>query len=465
MNKETLKNDKKIPLDLFTKVFEERLEALHFLNTVIAQEINNSSIFLFHTKQNFSEKVIKTMANNCYYKLVTDSGVTRYIRAIDDWLKWEDRRKINAYCFNNTEPYNNGTANLFSGFEVKPVQNEQAVNHTIDVLTKIICSGKVEQAQALIRILAWEAQNIGKPSRVIKLIKSNNQQTGKGSFFDDFMGQQIYGKSAYITNELQKVVGRFNSHLKGITYVLLDETGFSGNKVSANTLKNLSTTTSIRFEQKGLDIGLPTPVAFNIIALTNHETGAHIEDGDGRYFYIDMKDMQKDSPEILEWNRVNGNENKGVDNTYASAWLYYLLNLPLPKEYRPTQDLIYSDKKEDMILKGEPHSFAAYMDNIDNIIPYEATYLYNGKVYLKTHTIIELYHEWLGKYNKFGDSKTKIGLYLNKKLFGKGINIKINNIQRTCREIPSDFQIQPDPKIELIDGLEYNAETNTIQNK
>lgn len=433
----------RIPSDLFTKKFDDRLEALHFLNSKIAQEINNSGIFMFHNKMIFTKSVMTDMTCNCVYKRIREDGHVTWVNVFKEWWTWEHRRKVEAYVFNNGEQYVDGYANLFAGFAVKPIRNDAAVEHTFSTFKKIFFDNDEKRMEAFVRIQAWQIQNIGIPSRIITLVKSDNQQTGKGSYFDNFMGQKIYGRTAFVTNDINKITGQFNSHMKGRTYIVLDEAGFSGDKRSANIMKNLSTTTSMPFESKGLNIGLPSPVAFNIVALTNLDTGAHIEQGDSRFFFIDMADrVQQNPPEIIEWNKLANETNDGI---YAGAWLYYLQNLVLPVNYKPVNDLVFSDGKNDMILKGEPHSFSSFMDEIENVIPYKVTYSQGDKKYINLHSLIDYYKDWLGKYNKFGDSKTKIGQWLSKKGFGEGKTIKISGVARSCREIPESFQVEPDP--------------------
>jgi hypothetical protein len=73
----------------------------------------------------------------------------------------------------------------------------------------------------MLKLMAWQIQNIGKPSRVITVLKSEEQQVGKTLLLS--LLTRIYGPSGYQPGGLDQVTGRFNDCLRGRAYIFCDE--------------------------------------------------------------------------------------------------------------------------------------------------------------------------------------------------------------------------------------------------
>jgi hypothetical protein len=81
----------------------------------------------------------------------------------------------------------------------------------------------------MLKLMAWQMQNVGKPSRVIVIMKTTEHQAGKGVLLGETL-LPIYGPSGFTPATTDQVLGRFNDAIVGRVYVFLDEVMFSGDR-------------------------------------------------------------------------------------------------------------------------------------------------------------------------------------------------------------------------------------------
>ena len=134
----------------------------------------------------------------------------------------------------------------------------------------------------MLDLLAWQIQHIGTPSRIIVILQTEQQQTGKGILLLEVV-LKIFGPSGAAPAMLEHTLGKFNDILLGKAFVFLDEVMFAGDRKSADAIKTLSTTTRHTIETKGLPV-VEYPVALNLWLASNHPNAAHIEEHDARYW-------------------------------------------------------------------------------------------------------------------------------------------------------------------------------------
>ena len=103
----------------------------------------------------------------------------------------------------------------------------------------------------MLNLMAWQMQNIGKPSRVIVVIRTERHQAGKGLLLNETL-LKIYGEAGFVPSSTDQVLGRFNDVIVGRAYVFLDEAMFFGDRRAADAIKSLATTTLHGIETKGL---------------------------------------------------------------------------------------------------------------------------------------------------------------------------------------------------------------------
>ena len=143
------------------------------------------------------------------------------------------------------------TLNLFKGFGVRPRASRCGL--IIAHIREVICSNDATAFDAMLKLMAWQMQNVGKPSRVIVIMETKEHQAGKGLLLGETL-LKIYGPSGFTPSSTDQVTGRFNDAIVGRVHLFLDEVMFSGNRRAADAIKSLSTATTYGIETKGLPI-------------------------------------------------------------------------------------------------------------------------------------------------------------------------------------------------------------------
>ena len=234
------------------------------------------------------------------------------------------------------------TLNLFKGFGVKP--RAGCCDRILAHIHEVFCSGDATASDAMLKLMAWQMQNVGKPSRVIVIMKTTEHQAGKGLLLGETL-LPIYGPSGFTPATTDQVLGRFNDAIVGRVYIFLDEVMFSGDRRAADAIKRLATATSYGIEAKGLPI-IQCPVGVNFWAATNHDTAAFIEEADARYWVLDVSESKVgDSAYFIALMRE-------IENGGREALAHRLLNMDVTN-FVPLRDTPKNnDAKQEMIRRS-----------------------------------------------------------------------------------------------------------------
>lgn len=320
----------------------KRLTSVLELNKRFAQLCAQGSPRVIIKKDTFepiSDKDFeKEVSGEVVFGGVSKRGDPLFLPAKQAWLESYDKANFEKVVFTSHSIAEN-KCNLFQGFGVspQPKNHELILQHILNVL----CNRNAKTYTDFLDLLAWQVQNIGKPSRIIVALKSTSHQTGKTLFLTEVLGK-IYGPSGFVTSDFDKIVGRFNSSLRGKAFVCLEEAVFSKSKKDSDTLKSLSTINETLIEAKFLD-PIMTPIGLNFFLTTNHDACAYIENKDKRYWILDVSDhRQGDQPYF-------GALVEEAQNGGAASFLHYLLHRDI-SNFVPWRDIdMDNDAKLDMI--------------------------------------------------------------------------------------------------------------------
>ncbi len=280
---------------------------------------------------------------------VDDKGQTKYKAASAFWSGNTNKFIYKNIVFTN-QPVGNDTYNLFTGFGVTPKEGEcgKILNH----IKEVICAGDEINYDAFIKLLAWQIQNIGEPSRIITALKSKTQQVGKGALLQDTMAV-IYGdKAGLATRDIGQIITRFNDTIRGKAFVFLDEALFSGDRKSADAIKSLATTTKQPVESKGIPT-VQFPIAVNLFLTTNHDDAAHIEESDARYWILEVSDHRfKDFAYFKElYAEIK-------DNGGRAAFMFHLLNTDVGT-FSPARDVPMNNAAKNDMIRNSINAYDA----------------------------------------------------------------------------------------------------------
>jgi hypothetical protein len=337
------------------KGIEKILTTLTQLNEEFAILNLNGCASTYVSRKDFQpitdQDLARRLANRVIHTGVNDNGNV-YQPAVDVWKGNAHRHVYTGIAFTN-KPVAPHVYNLYKGLGVVPKEGPCDLIHKH--IEEVICCGDKKKASDLNKLMAWQIQNIGQPSRTVCVFKSKKQQVGKGIFLNGVQGK-IYGPSAAFPPTMDQIIGRFNDSLRGAVYVFLDEVLFGGNKKDAASLKTLSTATEIGIETKGLPI-VKCRIAVNLWLASNEDNAAHIEETDARYWVFNVDGEKRNAAYFTALA-------KQIDNGGAEAFAYYLLNLDV-SNFVPWRDINKdNDAKKEMIKEAiNPYDATKWLED------------------------------------------------------------------------------------------------------
>ena len=230
-------------------------------------------------------------------------GSARYMPADKFW-----RGSYNKHAYHHIDftgrPVSDDTLNLFRGFGVRPKAGDCGL--ILAHIAHVVCNDDPVAYEALLNLIAWQLQNIGRPSRVAVCLQSEEHQTGKGTLLEAVL-MPIYGAAGVKIENLNTITGDFNGALRGRAYVFADEATYLGDMKGAAVLKSLICTRVVDLNEKYLP-RLNIPAAINIWMACNPETPIHIEEADGRYWLLKVNPDKKNDTRYFSalYNEING---------------------------------------------------------------------------------------------------------------------------------------------------------------
>lgn len=263
------------------------------------------------------------------------------------WTGHADRHTYRRIAFTN-RALRADTYNLYRGLGVTPKEGKCAL--ILEHIRDVFASGDQAVADAIVELLAWQIQNIGKPSRIVVVMKTKKQQAGKGLILGDVMAR-IYGPSGFVPSTTDQVLGRFNDAIRGRSFIFLDEVLFAGDKRAADAVKSLSTCTEIGIETKGLPI-VQCPIAINLWLASNHDNAAHIEEHDARYWVLDVSEHRVGDAAYFAALTAE------IESGGREAFAHHLLNLDV-SDFVPWRDIKKDNEAKRAMVRASINPFDA----------------------------------------------------------------------------------------------------------
>jgi len=255
----------------------------------------------------------------------------------DMWLASPDRREITGTTLSTKHaPFTivGERMNIWQGFGVEPEAGDHVwfTKHILKLIGP-------KYAGYLLRWIAYGFQHPERPiGTAIMLI--GKPGTGKGLLCNTL--RSMWGPHGQTIYTPEALTGKFNAHLRHCCFAFLDEPPWAGEKRGVDVLKHIITEPTIRVEPKGLD-SEEVDNRLKIIAATNHQWVAQIEQSDRRFVVFEVnEELHGDETYFTEL------ATKADDPACKAAALHYLLNLDL-SGFRPERDRpmtrIYAQQK------------------------------------------------------------------------------------------------------------------------
>lgn len=230
------------------------------------------------------------------------------------WIKSPHRRTFHDIVFNPKRVgHYDDKYNIWKGFAVEPIQGDCSLYWAH--VKEVICSGKEAHYQY---VRKWLAHLIQKPWVIsTALVLRGKQGTGKGSFVEPI--GKIFGSHYAPLASLDRILGRFNSHLKNALLIFADEAIWGGNKKEIGALKSLITEPKLFIEGKGKD-GYWIDNYKHLIVCSNEDWAIHLDPDDRRFFVLDIPAHKKEN--IPYFNAIH----EQLSNGGYEALMYDLLH-------------------------------------------------------------------------------------------------------------------------------------------
>jgi hypothetical protein len=276
--------------------------------TVVGNKIDFMSDREFH----------KMMANQ-----VLRSSDGKTIKLSHRWFNWIYRRQYigRGAVFAPGGPLEipGDMLNMFRGLAIDPAPGNWSLmrSHILNVL----CAGRQEIFDYIIRWMAWSVQNLDQPIGVAVALLGD-QGAGKGIFVRAF--GSLFGEHFSHLANGEQLTGRFNAGIGKSCLVFLDEAVWAGDKKAEGVLKALITEPSLSLEAKFRD-PITVENRLRIIVASNNEWAVPAGIGDRRWLILKVGNSYAGTNHAAYFDAL-GIE---IENGGAGAMLHDLLAMDL----------------------------------------------------------------------------------------------------------------------------------------
>jgi len=282
--------------------------------------------------------LIRRLAGEVVLTTVKKKNV--YVPAYKYWTGNGKRHAYTRIAFANQKDLPPDVFNLYTGLGVAPCAGSCKL--ILEHIREVITSGDAAVSDALVKLMAWQIQNIGKPSRIIVVLISKEQQIGKGALLEQVL-LKIFGPSGFAPANMDQVLGRFNDTIRGKTYIFLDEVVFAGDRRAANAVKRLATATCEGIDAKGIPV-IQYPIGVNIWMASNNDNAAHVEESDVRYLALRASEHRANDHAYFA-GLFHEIENGGLE-----AFAHHLLTLDV-SNFVPQRDVPRNNAAKQELIK------------------------------------------------------------------------------------------------------------------
>jgi phage/plasmid-associated DNA primase len=168
-----------------------------------------------------------------------------------------------------------------------------------------------------------------KKTKIVLILKSNAQQTGKGIIVEEFLNKYIFGDLSFYDTGFDGILSRFNDHLMNKIFITLDELPSINEKFHSNfdKMKSFITGDKTAIEVKnGLKFNIDNYM--NFILMTNNDFTIKLEKEDRRYAVFEVSKSKAGDYEYF--NKLA----RCFNNRNADVFFSYVMDLKNPANIR-----------------------------------------------------------------------------------------------------------------------------------
>ena len=253
------------------------------------------------------------------------------------------------------------TLNTFTGLYAETLPDAKADISLMFYQLRLLCG---ENELAMEYVLNWIAHRVQRPGELPRsaLVFVGEQGTGKNLFWEG-IGIMI-GKDYYLlTDNFEKVMGRFNMNQNKILLVMDEVRGKDGFEYSEN-IKALITTPTLAWEQKGLNPTMITNCA-GMVFFSNGSNGTpvKIEYGDRRMSAYQCSSKHKGDADYFTKLAAFMNDKANLRTMYDYFKQRDISN------WRPEQDRVLTDFYRELQSSNRP-AMSVFLE--ERLLQYES---------------------------------------------------------------------------------------------
>lgn len=261
------------------------------------------------------------------------------------WMKSDQRRAYDGFCFRPEQDTPPRFYNLWRGFSVKPAPGpHRAVDLFLEHLLENVCQGDAVIFNWLVDFFSHLVQRPWEKPRVA-LVFSGGKGVGK-SVVLHVIGCLLGGHATVVANR-RYLTGNFNSHLERCLLLGLEEAFWSGDKAAEGSLKDLITGGTHVIEQKGR---APYVVAncTRVVILGNEAWLAPATHDERRFAVFGVGDNRKNDSEFF------GSLISGMESGGGGHLLHYLQHRTITSDVNkaPHTEKLLEQKEESLTSVG-----------------------------------------------------------------------------------------------------------------
>jgi hypothetical protein len=144
--------------------------------------------------------------------------------------------------------------NLWRGFAIEPVPGTDKIRRLLRHVHRVICRRNRAKFKYLIKWLAFAVQHPDQLPEVMIVLFSEAQGTGKSTVGKVML--RIFGakRHGFEASHKDQVLGRFNSQMEAVIFLLAEELIFAGDRQAGDQLRTRLTSENLQIEEKGIPI-------------------------------------------------------------------------------------------------------------------------------------------------------------------------------------------------------------------
>jgi|CoawatStandDraft_6_1074263.scaffolds.fasta_scaffold08157_3 hypothetical protein len=336
------------------KAFDDKLsDVKKYKDSVFFDADEFKMLFTSSAQQNYFNKYyfkIHSLNGMCYLNergslIPVKNEKSHFAKINEFWQDYQFDNKIKEYfgigVYPNKDLCPDRIYNTWEGFDAEKFEFKEEVSiETLKYHFKVVANYDDKVYEYL---LNYFAHLIKKPhiKTGVCLLIQGLQGTGKTTLVENLLKRLMGLKYVYDTDDIDSIVGKFNSAIAGKFMVVLNEaTGRDTNQV-VDKIKNIITRTSVNIEYKGID-PFPSIDYCNYAFTTNNIKPISITKDDRRFQILECSDKYKGNNDYFTKLFASINDDKTIYSFYK-----FLMERDISK-FNPERDRVITEATTDL---------------------------------------------------------------------------------------------------------------------